>query len=82
MRQDENLAFLLTTSLAIKLVFQRNSSFCRNHHCKKSLQILSRQYGPIVSLKLGSRAPVIVSSVSASEEYCFIKNESIFSQQA
>ncbi|EEF38931.1 cytochrome P450 81Q32 [Ricinus communis] len=40
----------------------------------RSLQSLSNKYGPIISLRLGSRRLIIISSPSAVEE-CFTKND-------
>jgi len=46
----------------------------------KTLQKLSQKYGPIVSLKFGSRLVLLVSSPSAVEE-CFSKNDVIFANR-
>ncbi|XWS35375.1 hypothetical protein CRYUN_Cryun21dG0121000 [Craigia yunnanensis] len=46
----------------------------------RSLLTLSHKYGPILSLKLGSRLAVVVSSPSAVEE-CFTKNDIIFANR-
>ncbi|KAJ6919650.1 hypothetical protein NC651_013561 [Populus alba x Populus x berolinensis] len=40
----------------------------------RSLENLSKKYGPIISLRLGPRPVVVVSSPSAVEE-CFTKND-------
>ncbi|KAK4599281.1 hypothetical protein RGQ29_009369 [Quercus rubra] len=46
----------------------------------KTLETLSLQYGPILSLKFGSRSILVVSSPSAVEE-CFTKNDIIFANR-
>ncbi|XVF29628.1 hypothetical protein REPUB_Repub15cG0138500 [Reevesia pubescens] len=46
----------------------------------RSLLTLLQKYGPILSLKLGSRLVVVVSSPSAVEE-CFTKNDIIFANR-
>nr|XP_023929503.1 cytochrome P450 81D11-like isoform X2 [Quercus suber]POE89356.1 isoflavone 2'-hydroxylase [Quercus suber] len=46
----------------------------------KTLETLSLQYGPILSLKLGSRSILVVSSPSVVEE-CFTKNDTIFANR-
>ncbi|XP_075633919.1 cytochrome P450 81C13-like isoform X2 [Castanea sativa] len=46
----------------------------------KTLETLSLKYGPILSLKFGSRSILIVSSPSAVEE-CFTKNDIIFANR-
>ncbi|OWM65661.1 isoflavone 2'-hydroxylase-like [Punica granatum] len=55
------------------------------HHLKKPLHRtflnLSQRYGPIMSLRLGSRPVVIVSSLSAAEE-CFTKNDTVLANRA
>ncbi|XP_050219914.1 cytochrome P450 81Q32-like [Mercurialis annua] len=47
----------------------------------RSLLSLSKKYGPIISLRFGSRPVLIVSSPSAVEE-CFTKNDVIFANRA
>ncbi|KAF5468165.1 hypothetical protein F2P56_012341 [Juglans regia] len=46
----------------------------------QTLQALSLQYGPILSLKFGSRSCIVISSSSAVEE-CFTKNDIIFANR-
>lgn len=46
----------------------------------RSLHILSQKYGPIISLRFGSRLVVIVSSPSAVEE-CFTKNDIVLANR-
>ncbi|KAK4599282.1 hypothetical protein RGQ29_009370 [Quercus rubra] len=46
----------------------------------QTLETLSLQYGPILSLKFGSRSILVVSSPSAVEE-CFTKNDIIFANR-
>ncbi|KAK4434381.1 cytochrome [Sesamum alatum] len=46
----------------------------------QSLTSLSSQYGPILSLQLGSKSFIVVSSPSAIEE-CFTKNDVIFANR-
>ncbi|KAB1220296.1 Isoflavone 2'-hydroxylase [Morella rubra] len=88
------LAFFLSVVLIIKIVFHRNlnsppSPFSlpiigHLHLLKpplyKALETLSLQYGPILSLKFGSRSFLVVSSPSAVEE-CFTKNDIVFANR-
>ncbi|KAM3710301.1 hypothetical protein ACJW31_01G018800 [Castanea mollissima] len=46
----------------------------------QTLETLSLQYGPILSLKFGSRSILVVSSPSAVEE-CFTKNDIVFANR-
>lgn len=46
----------------------------------RTLHSLSEKYGPIVSLQLGSRHVLVVSSPSAAEE-CFTKNDIVFANR-
>lgn len=46
----------------------------------RSLENLSKKYGPIISLRLGPRPVVVVSSPSAVEE-CFTKNDTVFANR-
>ncbi|KAJ4839080.1 hypothetical protein Tsubulata_044198, partial [Turnera subulata] len=46
----------------------------------KSLQTLSKKYGRVMSLKLGSRSVIVVSSPSAMEE-CITKNDVVFANR-
>ena len=46
----------------------------------QTLETISLQYGPILSLKFGSRFILVVSSPSAVEE-CFTKNDIIFANR-
>ncbi|XVF83797.1 hypothetical protein PTKIN_Ptkin16aG0521300 [Pterospermum kingtungense] len=45
-----------------------------------SLSNLSKKYGPIFSLQLGSRLAIVISSSSAAEE-CFTKNDFVFANR-
>ncbi|KAB1220301.1 Cytochrome P450 81D11 [Morella rubra] len=88
------LAFFLTVVFIIKLLHRRNrnsppSPFCwpiigHLHLCRpplyKALEALSLRYGPILSLKLGCRSFLVVSSPSAVEE-CFTKNDRVFANR-
>lgn len=44
------------------------------------LQSLSQKYGPIISLRFGSRLVIVVSSSEAAEE-CFTKNDIVFANR-
>jgi cytochrome P450 len=46
----------------------------------RSLENLSKKYGPIISLRMGPRHVVVVSSPSAVEE-CFTKNDIVFANR-
>ncbi|XP_031263394.1 cytochrome P450 81Q32-like [Pistacia vera] len=46
----------------------------------RSLQLLSNNYGPIVSLSFGNRCVLLISSPSAAEE-CFSKNDILFANR-
>ncbi|KAJ4845874.1 hypothetical protein Tsubulata_038408 [Turnera subulata] len=46
----------------------------------RTLHSLAEKYGPIISLRFGSRLVVVVSSLSAVEE-CFTKNDIIFANR-
>ncbi|XP_038907094.1 cytochrome P450 81Q32-like [Benincasa hispida] len=46
----------------------------------RTLQTLSQKYGPVLSLRFGSRLVVVVSSMQAAEE-CFTKNDIIFANR-
>ncbi|KAM4121625.1 hypothetical protein ACB094_01G019900 [Castanea mollissima] len=46
----------------------------------QTLETLSLQYGPILSLKFGSRSILVISSPSAVEE-CFTKNDIVFANR-
>ncbi|KAB1220300.1 Cytochrome P450 81D1 [Morella rubra] len=88
------LAFLLTVVYIIKLLSRRNlnsppSPFCwpiigHLHLLRpplyKALETLSLRYGPILSLKLGCRSFLVVSSPSVVEE-CFTKNDIVFANR-
>ncbi|KAF5468160.1 hypothetical protein F2P56_012335 [Juglans regia] len=88
------IAFFLSTIFILKLLYRRNQNLppspfslpiIGHFHLLKqpiyqSLQTLSLQYGPILSLKLGSRSILVISSPSAVEE-CFTKNDIIFANR-
>ncbi|KAG2666235.1 hypothetical protein I3760_15G047600 [Carya illinoinensis] len=88
------IAFFLSTIFILKLLYRRNQNLppspfslplIGHFHLLKqpiyqALQTLSLQYGPILSLKLGSRSILVVSSASAVEE-CFTKNDIIFANR-
>ena len=46
----------------------------------RSLLTLSQKYGPVLSLRFGSRLVVVVSSIDAAEE-CFTKNDVVFANR-
>ncbi|KAA0039878.1 hypothetical protein IC582_027345 [Cucumis melo] len=46
----------------------------------RTLQTLSQKYGPVLSLRFGSRLVVVVTSLEAAEE-CFTKNDVIFANR-
>ena len=88
------LALILSTVFIIKLLNHHNRNLPPSpfslpiighlHLLKQplhqTLETLSLQYGPILSLKVGSRSILVVSSPSAVEE-CFTKNDIIFANR-
>ncbi|GMY28748.1 cytochrome P450 81C13-like isoform X1 [Fagus crenata] len=88
------LALFLSTIFIIKLVNHRNKNLPPTpfslpiighlHLLKQpllqALETLPLKYGPILSLKFGSRSILVVSSPSAVEE-CFTKNDIIFANR-
>ena len=88
------LALFLSTIFIIKLLNHRNKNLPPSpfslpiighlHLLKQplfqALETLSLKYGPILSLKFGSRSILVVSSPSAVEE-CFTKNDIIFANR-
>uniref|UniRef100_A0A2N9J1S7 Cytochrome P450 n=1 Tax=Fagus sylvatica TaxID=28930 RepID=A0A2N9J1S7_FAGSY len=88
------LALFLSTIFIIKLLNHRNKNLPPSpfslpiighlHLLKQplfqALETLSLKYGPILSLKFGSRSFLVVSSPSAVEE-CFTKNDIIFANR-
>ncbi|KAL0538328.1 hypothetical protein IC582_027343 [Cucumis melo] len=50
------------------------------HPIHRTLHTLSQKYGPIFTLRLGSRLVVVVSSTSAAEE-CFTTNDIVFANR-
>ncbi|KAB1220298.1 Cytochrome P450 81D1 [Morella rubra] len=88
------LAFILTVVFIIKLLRHQKLNSPPRPFCwpiighlhlfrpplYKALETLSLLYGPILSLKLGCRSFLVVSSPSTVEE-CFTKNDIVFANR-